>query len=191
LKVLRIGESVAILPPFRIDIRLSSESVRFAPLSSWSVLNGEIETRKVFGPASLSSSEEFCGGKVFEVLVVGNDVDHVRKSFEIRPKLLESDEDGEELIVINVIVELCGSHRLRVECNQMEEIIDGINLQEHCSNRIVRSVSFDNSRAVGMEMSENGQRVELSFKKLKCTLTSRGSSKINSFLGECHERLRN
>jgi hypothetical protein len=73
-------------------------------------------------------SEEFRGGEVFKVLVVGNDIDHVGKSFEIRLKLLEGDEDGEELFVVNIVVELCGSHRPRVECNWMEEIIDGINL---------------------------------------------------------------
>jgi hypothetical protein len=41
------------------------------PLLSKSVSNGEIESRKIFGPASLLLSEEFRGGKVFEVLVVG------------------------------------------------------------------------------------------------------------------------
>jgi hypothetical protein len=41
---------------------------------------------------------------------------------------------------------------------------------------------------VEMEVSEDSQRVELHFKKFKCTLTSGGPSKIDSFLGECCER---
>ena len=52
----------------------------------------------------MSASEEFSGREVFEVLVIGNDFDRRRETFEIMTPLFESCEDREEFFVVDFVI---------------------------------------------------------------------------------------
>ena len=50
--------------------------------------------------------EEFRGGEVLQVLVIGHDINGGDGALEIVSPVLESLKDGEQLLIMGVIVEL-------------------------------------------------------------------------------------
>jgi hypothetical protein len=80
---------VAVAPLFKIDVPSSSKSVRLRPEFPRSKANCEVELGEVFRPASLSASQELGRREVFQVLVIGNNVDSFRGTFEVVSPLLE------------------------------------------------------------------------------------------------------
>ena len=46
-------------------------------------MDDKIELRQIFRPMDLSSGEEFCGCKIFEICVVGDDIDWRSQTFEV------------------------------------------------------------------------------------------------------------
>ena len=80
-KVVRIDGGVIASPLFRVDIPSSSQRVWLGTETSGMEVDDEVELGQVLRPPYLASSEQFCCGKIFQVFVVGNDVDWVRRSF--------------------------------------------------------------------------------------------------------------
>ena len=94
LEVVRIYAGVATTSLFRIDVPSSSQGIRFSPKLTRTEADNEIEGRKKFRPSGLPSGEEFGGRKIFQVLVVGDDIDRSRSSFEVMSPRPKSFEDG-------------------------------------------------------------------------------------------------
>ena len=74
------------------------------------IANQVIESREVGWPMDLVTSELLGGCKVFEVLVIGEHEYNMSRAFQVVTPLSEGLKDGEQLFVIDLIVELCWLH---------------------------------------------------------------------------------
>ena len=83
----------------------------------------EVELRQVLGPLDLMSCQEFGGGKIFEVLVIRDDINWSRSSFEVMSPNFEGFENGQEFLVMYIIVQLCGVKSLGVKSDRMYLVV--------------------------------------------------------------------
>jgi len=82
------------------------------------------------------------------------------------PPNLESFKDGEQFLVMCIVVQLHCSESTRVKGNWMNFIIF-INNGEDCSESIVQGISFHNELSIGNPMSEDRYRGECFLEKVK------------------------
>ncbi|KAG6867762.1 hypothetical protein C0993_011451 [Termitomyces sp. T159_Od127] len=94
------------------------------------------------------------------VVVVRVDLDAMRGALKVGPPLLEGFDNGEELLVVDVVVELHGDHQAGVESNGPELVIAGVLLQEYTGNGVVGGVAFEDNGERGVEVAEDGGRGE-------------------------------
>jgi len=136
LEVVRVDCGIASIPPFRIDVPLSSESIRFHAEMTRVDPNDKIELGEVLRPLRLSLGQYLGSRKILKVLIVYNNVDGIGRTFQIVLPNLESFEDGKQFLVMCVVVQLHRSKSARVKGNWMNFIIF-INNGEDCSESIV------------------------------------------------------
>jgi len=65
----------------------------------------------------LPSGQYLGSRKILKVLIIHNNVDGVGRTFQIVPPILESFKDGEQFLVMCVVVQLCCSESARVKGN--------------------------------------------------------------------------
>ena len=68
LKVVRVDCGVASIPPFRIDILSSSESIRFSAKTTRAEPDDKVELGKVLGPPRLPPGQYLGSRKILKVL---------------------------------------------------------------------------------------------------------------------------
>ena len=93
-KILRINVAESRIPLFRVDVPSSSQSIRLSSEFSGTEADYHIEMAEVFGPTNLPTGKNFCRGKVFEVLVVRDNVDSERSPFQVLTPMFKSVEYG-------------------------------------------------------------------------------------------------
>jgi hypothetical protein len=120
---MRVDSSVVLIPLFRVDVPASSEGVRLRTEFPRTETDDEIELVEVFRPVHLTAREHLRGGEVLEIFVVCDDVNRGGGTFKIVTPGAESLEDGEELFVVRVIVQLGRGKGARVESNRAHLII--------------------------------------------------------------------
>ena len=104
---------------------------------------------------------ELLGGcKVLKVLVIGEHEYDMSRAFQVVTPLSEGLEDGEQLFVVDLIVELCRLHAVGVECDWVDVAIVGGDLRDDHSDRIVRSISFNNNGIIRLECAKMGSWVK-------------------------------
>ena len=64
----------------------------------------EVELGKEFRPLRLAAVQKLSCGKIFEIFVVGNDVDRSRGTFKVVASNVEHFIDSEELLVMDIVV---------------------------------------------------------------------------------------
>ena len=64
---------------------------------------------EVLRPPDLAPSKYFSRREVFQIFVVGDNVNGEVRAFEIVPPLGEGVEDGQELFIVSVVVEFRAS----------------------------------------------------------------------------------
>ena len=104
LEVVRVDCGVASIPPFRIDIPSSSESIQFCAEITRAEPDDKIELGKVLGPPRLSPGQYLGSRKILKIFMIHNNVDGVGRTFQIVPPNLKSFKDGKQFLVICVIV---------------------------------------------------------------------------------------
>ena len=104
LEVVRVDCGVASIPPFGIDVPSSSESIRFCAETTRTEPNDKVELRKVLGLPRLPLGQYLGGRKILKVLMIRNNVDGIGRTFQIMPPNLESFKDGQQFLVICVVV---------------------------------------------------------------------------------------
>ena len=104
LEVVRVDCGIASIPPFRIDVPSSSESIRFCAEMTRAEPDGKIELGKVLGPPCLPLGQYLGSREIFKVLMIYNNVNGINWTFQIVPPNLESFKDGEQFLVMCVIV---------------------------------------------------------------------------------------
>jgi len=104
LEVVRVDCGVASIPPFRIDIPLSSESIRFCAETTRAEPDDKVELGEVLGPPRLPLGQYLGSRKILKVFIIRNNVDGVGQTFQIVLPNLESFEDGKQFLVMCVII---------------------------------------------------------------------------------------
>ncbi|KAG6884118.1 hypothetical protein C0993_001306 [Termitomyces sp. T159_Od127] len=65
-------------------------------------------------------------------------------------------DDGEELLVVDVVVELHGDHQAGVEGNELELVTARVHLQEYTGDGVVEGVAFEDNGEGGVKVVEDG-----------------------------------
>ena len=136
LEVMRVDCGIASIPPFRIDILLSSESIQFCAETTRAEPDNKVELGEVLGLPHLPLGQYLGSRKILKVLMIHNNVDGIGRTFQIVPPNLESFKDGKQFLVMCVVVQLRRSESARVKGNWMNFIIF-VNNGENCSESIV------------------------------------------------------
>ena len=136
LEVVRVDCDVASIPPFRIDVPSSSESIQFCAEMTRAEPDDKVELGKVLGPLHLSLGQYLGSREILKVFMICNNVDGVGRTFQIVSPNLKGFEDGKQFLVICVVVQLRRSESARVKDNWMNFIIF-VNNGEDCSESIV------------------------------------------------------
>ena len=136
LEVMRVDCGIASIPPFRIDIPLSSKSIQFSAETTRAEPDDKVELGEVLGLPCLPLGQYLGSRKILKVLMIHNNVDGIGWTFQIVLPNLEGFKDGKQFLVMCIIVQLCCSEDARVKGNWMNFIIF-VNNGEDCSKSIV------------------------------------------------------
>ena len=92
-EVVRVDCGVASIPPFRIDIPSSSESIQFGTKMTRVEPDDKVELGEVLRLLCLSSGQYLGSRKILKVLMIRNNIDGIGQIFQIMSPNLESFED--------------------------------------------------------------------------------------------------
>ncbi|KAG6899368.1 hypothetical protein C0993_010854 [Termitomyces sp. T159_Od127] len=118
----------------------------------------------------LAAAELLGHSEVLQVVVVQVDLDPMQGALKVGLLLLEGFDNGEELLVVNVVVELHRDHQAGVESNGLELITAGVLLQKYTSDGIVEGITFEDNGEGGVEVVKDGGRGEGFFEEGEYTL---------------------
>ena len=158
-EVVRIYASVVPIPLFWVNVPTASEGIGLCSEASRAEADGKVELGEVLRPAGLTAGQDLGAGEILQVLVVSDHIDWRGGTLEVVLPVLEGLEDGQELLVMGIIVQLRGGQSLRIVSNGSELRI-GTNNGQNAGNGIVRGVGLDHKQSVGNPMSENWSRSE-------------------------------
>jgi len=117
LEVVRVDCSVASIPPFRIDVPSSSESIWFGAKMTRMEPDDKVELGEVLRLLHLPPDQYLGSRKILKVLMIHNNINGIGRTFQIVLPNFESFEDGKQFLIICVIVQLCHSKSARVKGN--------------------------------------------------------------------------
>ena len=183
LKVARVDCGIANIPPFWIDIPLSSKSIQFHAEMTRVEPDDKVELGEILGPPCLPLGQYLSSRKILKVLMIRNNVNGIGQTFQIVPPNLESFKDGKQFLVMCVVVQLRRSESARVKGNWMNFIIF-VNNGEDYSESIVRGISFHNELSIGNPMSEDRCGGKCFLERVESILTERVKLPRNILLGE-------
>ena len=135
----------------------------------------------------LPLSQEFGGSKVFQVLVVGDNVNQSYGVFKIVVPGPKSLVDSKELLVMGVIVELWSRQSLGIVGNRPDLLIRTMNT-ENSSDGVVRGVCLYNDQSIWNPMGEDRSGDEGIFEVLEGRATGVTEVPMNIFVGEVGQR---
>jgi len=81
LEVVRVDCGIASIPPFRIDIPSSSESIQFCAETTRVEPDDKVELGKVLGPLHLPPGQYLGSRKILKVLMIHNNIDGIDRTF--------------------------------------------------------------------------------------------------------------
>ena len=167
---MRVDYGIASIPPFRIDVPSSSESIQFCAKTTKAEPDDKIELGKVLGPLHLPPGQYLGSRKILKVLMIHNNVDGIGWTFQIVLPNLESFKDSKQFLVMCVVVQLRHSESARVKGNWMNFIIF-VNNRENCSKSIVQGISFHNELSIGNPMSKDRSGGKCFLERVESILT--------------------
>ena len=101
-----VDASIVPIPLFWVDVPMASEGIRFRAKVSRVKADKEVELAEELRLAGLLVGKELRGGEIFEILVIGHDINGGGRALEIVMPVLECLKDGEQLLIMGIIVEL-------------------------------------------------------------------------------------
>ena len=131
-----------------------SEGIGLCSKASRAEVDGEVELEEVLQPVGLTAALELEKYSRFLWLVTTDHIDQRGRTLEVVSPVLEGLEDGQELLVMGIIVQLRGGQSLRIVSNRSELRISTNNGQ-NAGNGIVQGIGLDHKRSVGNPMNEN------------------------------------
>ena len=118
--VVWVDDGVVTVPLFWVDVPPASECVGLRSEFTGSEPDDHVELRQVLRPSGLSAGQELRCREVLQVLVVRYNVYRSSGPFEVVPPDLECLEDGEEFLVVRVVVQFRSGEGPGVERDRME-----------------------------------------------------------------------
>ena len=104
LEVVKVDCGIVSIPPFRIDVPSSSESIWFCAKMTRAEPDDKIELEKVLGPPRLPLGQYLGSRKILKVLIICNNVDGIGWTFQIVSPNLESFKDSKQFLVMCIVV---------------------------------------------------------------------------------------
>ena len=98
------------------------------------------------------STKDLCSRKIFQVFVVGNNINWSCRAFKVMSPDMESFKNGKEFFVVGVVVQFGRGESMEVESNQMY-FIGVVGDGENGTKCIVGGVSLNNDRMIRDPMS--------------------------------------
>jgi len=132
LEVVRVDCGIASIPPFRIDVPSSSESIWFSTKTTRAEPDDKVKLEEVLGPTRLLLGQYLDSRKILKILMIHNNIDEIGQTFQIVSPNLESIKNSKQFLIIYIVIQLCHSESVRVKGNWMNFIIF-VNNQENCS----------------------------------------------------------
>jgi len=117
LEVVRVDCGVASIPPFRIDILSSSESVWFGAQITRVEPNNKVELEEVLRPLHLPLGQYLGSRKILKILMIYNNINGIGWTFQIVLPNLEGFKNGKQFLVMCVVIQLYYSKSVRVKSN--------------------------------------------------------------------------
>ena len=187
MEVVRIDASIVLIPLFGVDVPVSSEGIRLSSKVSGVETNDKVELGEELRPVGLLPSQELGGCKVFQVLVVGDDVNRNCGAFKIVAPGPKSFMNSKELLVMGVIVELWSGQSPGIVGDRPDLLVRTTN-GENASNGIVGGICLYNDWSIRNLMGENRSRGEGVFEVLEGRATGVTEVPGNTFSGEVGQR---
>ena len=138
----------------------------------------------------LPLSQEFGGYKVFQVLVVSDNINHSWGAFKTVVPGPERLVNNNELFIVGVIIELWNGQGLGVVDNRPDLLIRTMN-RENASYSTIRGVSLHNNWSIQNPMSEDRSGDESILQVLKERVTRVTKVSRETFVGETDQRSNN
>ena len=107
----------------------------------------EVEVGQQQGPSCLATVELACCDKVLQVAMVGEDVEAVRRALQEMPPLVKPTDDGEQLLVMDLVVALSWREALG-EVRDWVPTLVSLQLRKHCPSGKLRAVGLDTEGTV-------------------------------------------
>ena len=101
LEVVRVNYGIASIPPFRIDVLLSSKSVQFGARAE---PNDKVELGEILGPLCLPPGQYLGSRKILKVFMICNNIDRIGWTFQIVSPNLEGFKGGKQFLVMCVVI---------------------------------------------------------------------------------------
>ena len=105
-EVVRVDCGIANIPPFRIDIPLSSESIQFCAEMTRMESDDKVELEEILRLLYLPPGQYLGSRKILKVFMIYNNVDGIDWTFQIVLPNLEGFKDGKQFLIMCVIVQL-------------------------------------------------------------------------------------
>ena len=135
-EVVRVDYGIASIPPFRIDIPSSSESIWFDAKTTRAEPDDKVELGEILGPLCLPLGRHLDSRKILKVFMIHNNIDGINWTFQVVLPNLESFKDGKQFLVIRIIVQLHHGESARVKGHWMNFIFFVTNKKD-CSESVV------------------------------------------------------
>ena len=115
----QIYAGIITSPLFRVDVPLSSKSVRFGTDVSGMEADDEVELAEEFGPLDLAVGEKFSGRKILKIFMIYYHIDWGQRSLKVMMPDFEHFKNCQQFFVVVVVVELGQGKGPRVEGDWM------------------------------------------------------------------------
>ncbi|KIM66076.1 hypothetical protein SCLCIDRAFT_111444 [Scleroderma citrinum Foug A] len=121
------------------------------------------------------AGQDLGAAEIFQVLVVGDHIDQRGRALKVMSPVLEGLKDGQQLLVMGIIVQLRGRQI-------------GTNNGQNAGDSIVQGISLDHQQSVGNPMSENRSKGKSLLQEVESRATIISEFPRSVFVGKLHER---
>ena len=118
----------------------------------------------------MTTVELLCLCEILQILVIGENLDGVFRSFQVMAPCLERTNDGQEFLVLDVVIPFHVVERLREVRDRVPLTVFAF-LAEDSTGGEVRGVALDSERFFVVRHEKNWRRSKRSFESLERELT--------------------
>jgi len=134
-EVVRVDCDIASIPPFRIDIPSSSESIQFGAKMTRAESDNKIKLGEILRQLHLPPDQDLGSREILKVFIICNNIDRIGWTFQVVLPNLESFKDSKQFLVMHVIVQLRHDESAEVKSHQINFIFF-INNERYGNRRI-------------------------------------------------------